>query len=149
MYNIYMKTVRYFTLVSLFVVPFFILAQTSTPADTLQKQIDSLVMDRMGSLPTPDQIRSNGIRDNLQTRINPQNPGPGENVQMSIESFLTDLDKATITWTLNGKVAEKGMGKSLFTFKNGFSVVILSAKLFCRFCKLTSEDLSESSLIIT
>lgn len=125
-----MKTVRYFTLVSLFVVPFFILAQTSTPADTLQKQIDSLVMDRMGSLPTPDQIRSNGIRDNLQTRINPQNPGPGENVQMSIESFLTDLDKATITWTLNGKVAEKGMGKSSFTFKNGTSGTTTHLSIF-------------------
>ena len=39
-----------------------------------------------------------------------ENPKPGQSVDVYIESYLFDLSSASIVWTVNGKVSNKGVG---------------------------------------
>lgn len=49
----------------------------------------------------------------------PENPTPNQSVTVEIESYITNLDAAQITWSLNGSIAESGAGKKSLTFKTG------------------------------
>jgi hypothetical protein len=62
------------------------------------------------------------VRDtDISTTVNPEMPGPIQNVDISITSFATDLDKAQIVWVLNGQIVLSGVGKKSFSFKTGES----------------------------
>lgn len=114
-------------------VPLFAFAQTSTttatstaeqpvdPTAVFQNQIDQLILNRINLLPKLEDIRKNAISDNLDVQINPKNPGPNEKVAIKIASFLSDMNKATISWALNGRVVLQGIGKTSFSFQNGAS----------------------------
>lgn len=104
--------------------PVFAFAQTATttaeqPKSELQQQIDQLISDRMKFMPSLSEVRAKSIRDYLDIKTVPQNPGPLETVRVSVESYLSDLNKATIVWSLNGKVLDRGIGKKSFSFQNG------------------------------
>lgn len=106
--------------------PFFVFAQTTTTAvqptqgtSELQRQIDQLMQGRLDMLPKIEDTRTSAIRDNLDIKTTPQKPGPLETVRVSIESYLSDLNKATIGWALNGKLIERGIGRKVFSFQNG------------------------------
>ncbi|OIP66699.1 MAG: hypothetical protein COV32_02960 [Candidatus Yonathbacteria bacterium CG10_big_fil_rev_8_21_14_0_10_43_136] len=114
--------------------PIFAFAQTSTTtaeqpdsADVLrenarlenQRLIDNFLNENMMLIPTEKAIRSSSIHDYLEINTSPKSPSPNEIVKVSVESYLTDLNKATIRWSLNGKVIASGIGKKSFTFKNG------------------------------
>ncbi len=43
-------------------------------------------------------------------QLNPQSPRPNATVVVKISAIGTDIDSATITWTVNGKVFKKGKG---------------------------------------
>lgn len=106
--------------------PLFTFAQTSTttaeqPVSQLQQQIDQLIRDRMNSMPTAGEIRASSISNYLEVKTVPENPGPSEMVSVSIESYLADLNKSTISWSLNGKVVDRGIGRKSFSFQNGLS----------------------------
>lgn len=45
----------------------------------------------------------------------PTNPKPLEQVQLTVSSFSTDLNRSSITWTLNGRLIESGTGKTRVT----------------------------------
>lgn len=112
--------------IALFLSPLFAFAQTTTAADqptndTLEQQINQLIQDRKNAIPTASDIRKNAVTGYLDIKTNPQNPGPGETVHITITSYLTDLSKATITWSINGKISDKGAGKTSFSFQNGVS----------------------------
>ena len=64
-------------------------------------------------------MQANAIRDYLEVKTVPQNPNPDETVRVSIESYLSDLNKAMIVWSLDGKTASQGIGKKTFSFQNG------------------------------
>ncbi|HRH31079.1 MAG TPA: hypothetical protein PK950_00235 [Candidatus Paceibacterota bacterium] len=66
-------------------------------------------------LTNPGAIRDNDINVDLI----PEVPGPNQNVKMSVSSYATNLNKATITWTLNGKQSLSGVGKTTFSFTTG------------------------------
>jgi len=105
-------------------VPSFVSAQLSTttavqPTNDLQQQIDQLVQDRINAIPKIEDIRVKSIKDYLEVTTLPKNPGPLEMVQVSLQSYLTDLNKATITWTLNGKIVKSGTGEWSLSFQNG------------------------------
>jgi hypothetical protein len=55
----------------------------------------------------------------LSTTITPEFPRPNEFVTISIENYGTDLNAATIRWSLNGKVVLEGVGKKKFSFDVG------------------------------
>lgn len=42
----------------------------------------------------------------------PTAPAPYQNVTIIAESYLTDLNRAVITWTVNGKQVDRGVGKT-------------------------------------
>ncbi len=86
-----------------------------------EAQLRAFTQDQLKLIPTPAQIRTNAIRDYLDVKYSPQNPGPDEVVTVTVESYLSDLNKAMMTWSINGKVVESGIGKMSFSFKNGAS----------------------------
>ena len=51
--------------------------------------------------------------------INPVSPKSGEGVLATVSTHSTDLNKANISWSLNGKVAFAGVGKKDFSFAMG------------------------------
>ncbi len=51
--------------------------------------------------------------------MNPENPGPNELVNVSISSFSTDLNAASITWKINNKTIKSGKGVKTFSFSTG------------------------------
>lgn len=48
--------------------------------------------------------------DGVEIRTNPSTPSPLENVTVSVESFNTDLNAASIVWVIDGKNYAKGTG---------------------------------------
>lgn len=51
--------------------------------------------------------------------FSPEIPGPNTTVSAQFITYSFDADRANITWTLNNKVALKGMGEKNFSFKTG------------------------------
>lgn len=123
-----MYPLRFLALSFFVAVPFFVFAQTTTTAEQpvredqiLRQQIDELTTSRLNLLPKLTDIRALAIRDLLDVKVSPSNPGPNETVRITIESYISDMNKATIIWSLNGSVALQGVGKTSFSFKNGAS----------------------------
>src|SRR5690606_10591875 len=60
------------------------------------------------------------IRDNdIAVDFSPAVPGPNQNVKITLSSFATDLNKAAITWSVDGKESLSGTGKTSFSFTTG------------------------------
>jgi len=53
--------------------------------------------------------------------LKPENPGPNSSVTATIQSFSVDLNKAKISWFVNGKTIATGTGKINFDFTTGQS----------------------------
>lgn len=51
-----------------------------------------------------------GFEEQISINLYPSFPKPNQEVQIYLESYSTDLDKATITWTRDGKTILKGLG---------------------------------------
>lgn len=118
-YNIYMNSLRFLVVSVLFALPFFAFAQTSTTGSSYQDTINKLLEDQKKLLSQQSELQKNAVGSYLDVKINPQLPGPGASVRITIESYLTDLYKANITWSVDGKVIERGTGRSTFVFQNG------------------------------
>lgn len=54
---------------------------------------------------------NSALNTNLSISLSPQNPTPGEQVVVSLQSYSLDLDRAKITWSINGieKRVEQGL----------------------------------------
>jgi len=44
----------------------------------------------------------------------PENPAPGENVSISLNSYSSNLDSVSISWSVNGQNILSGIGKKIF-----------------------------------
>ena len=53
--------------------------------------------------------------EDVRVIVNPSSPRPGEIVEISLESYITDLNQAEIVWQINGKVERQGMGEKAIT----------------------------------
>lgn len=51
--------------------------------------------------------------------IIPPNPAPGESVTINLNSYSIDLNSSTITWLINGKNVQSGIGKKSYTLSTG------------------------------
>jgi hypothetical protein len=69
----------------------------------------------LGLLTNPGAIRDNDIAVDLIPAV----PGPNQNVKIELSSYSTNMNKATITWSLNGKQSLTGIGKTSFSFTTG------------------------------
>ncbi len=47
----------------------------------------------------------------------PQNPNPGETVNISLNSYANNLDSVLISWSVDGKSSTSGIGKKTFSVK--------------------------------
>ena len=65
-------------------------------------------------LPAQAQMTTTGSID-LSTSVD--NPTPGEDVLITARSYSTNINAATVTWTVNGKVAAHGVGLTTLTVK--------------------------------
>lgn len=113
-----MNSLRFFIISSLFILPFFVFAQTATN-QSYQDIIDKLLEQRNQETAQQSEFQISAVSAYLDVKINPKVPGPNVPVQITIESYLTDLYKANISWALNGNVISKGFGRTSFTFQNG------------------------------
>jgi len=59
------------------------------------------------------------IGNSLNLILSPEHPKANERVDVRLESFATNLDRAEITWLLDGKTVEQGAGKTKFSFTTG------------------------------
>ncbi len=55
----------------------------------------------------------------LSVKISPELPEPGDRVVVDIESFVTDLDRSRITWTLDGTQLSQQIGQKEVSFTAG------------------------------
>lgn len=60
-----------------------------------------------------------GTGDEVSIRIFPTNPAANQTIDMDASSLRTDINRATISWVLNGKTEKKGIGEKTFQFQNG------------------------------
>lgn len=49
-------------------------------------------------------------QNDLSIYSSPKHPKPNESVEIFIESYTTNLDQATMTWSINGKTERRGAG---------------------------------------
>lgn len=61
------------------------------------------------------QIRSTDI----VLSVLPHYPNPNQNVNATLSSHSTNLDKANISWSVNSQEMSRGIGKKSFSFKSG------------------------------
>lgn len=54
-----------------------------------------------------------GMGGDFMVNFAPSDPVPGENVSVRMESYSFDIDRSVITWQVDGKVVEQGMGKKI------------------------------------
>jgi len=51
----------------------------------------------------------------ISVNLAPENPAPGENVNITLSSYTNDLDSVLISWSMNGKNVSSGIGKKSFS----------------------------------
>ncbi len=127
-----MNLVRFFALV-FFALPFFSFAQTETstavqPLDFLEeyKAIQSrsakILEDyTLQSVPTAKELETMTTTADITIKTTPEYPGPNETIKAVVTGYLSDLNRATIIWSINGKIVDQGVGKKTFSFQNGES----------------------------
>ncbi|MFA5841614.1 MAG: hypothetical protein WC835_01460 [Candidatus Paceibacterota bacterium] len=65
-------------------------------------------------------VSAQGIgTDPVLVEMEPEFPKPEETVSIKLTSYSTDLDRAKIVWTLNGKTVKSGVGGKTFSFGMG------------------------------
>ncbi|HZS43236.1 MAG TPA: hypothetical protein VFA52_03410 [Candidatus Paceibacterota bacterium] len=60
-----------------------------------------------------------GLEEQINIKVNPENPAPSQLVNLSLEAFGTDLNRADISWLVNGVVQKNGVGATSFEFTTG------------------------------
>lgn len=51
----------------------------------------------------------------ILVNVAPENPAPGENVNITLKSYVDNLDIVSISWSVNGKNVSSGIGKKSFS----------------------------------
>ncbi|MDD4989179.1 MAG: hypothetical protein PHV42_02010 [Candidatus Pacebacteria bacterium] len=57
--------------------------------------------------------------NSISLSIQPTTPEPSSQVDAIVESYLFDLNKSKISWTINGSLKQTGIGKTAFSFTTG------------------------------
>ncbi|MBX4210775.1 hypothetical protein KW783_02260 [Candidatus Parcubacteria bacterium] len=59
------------------------------------------------------------VRPNVNLIVTPQSVAPNQHVTFSIESFSFDINSATVSWFINGKLIKKAVGEKTFNVTVG------------------------------
>lgn len=68
--------------------------------------------------------------EDFEIRLTPEYPEPNTTTKAKIVSFTFNVDASNITWSLNGKIIEQGLGKKEVEFETGNIGSILSLSVF-------------------
>ena len=60
-----------------------------------------------------------GETGGVTIRTTPTNLGPNQFATAILESYSTDINRANISWFLNGKLEKEGVGEKTLLFKTG------------------------------
>lgn len=105
--------------------PLFAFAQATTTSDNLDNSIQKTIDDYRNYLseviPNEQEIISRAVLEGLEVTTAPKKPNPYDPVTLTIQSYSTDLNKATITWSVNNNIILSGIGEKKILFKNGQS----------------------------
>lgn len=83
--------------------------------------------------------------ENFTLKVTPGSPGPNESVIAKVESYSTDLDGATIIWSINNKIVASGIGNKKINFTTG--PVNSAIRLQVNVTTVTGGNLSRSLTI--
>src|SRR4051812_29947296 len=73
-----------------------------------------LVFALQGTITHAD-FTSDPTTQSVQVTVSPENPVANSAVSFKVTSYLSDLDRASITWYVNGKRISSGTGLRNFT----------------------------------
>ncbi len=62
----------------------------------------------------------------------PESPKSFETITFKLKSFTIDLNRAVISWTVNGKTALSGIGKTSFSFQSGKAGTSYNVDIFVK-----------------
>ncbi len=113
------RTLLVTLLCTLFLSPAFAFAQTTGTSQSYDDLINQLLQQRQQDAQNPTELQKSAIGGYLDVKVNPSIPRPNVPVTITVESYLTDLYKANLSWSMNGVVMLRGTGKTSFTFQNG------------------------------
>lgn len=65
-------------------------------------------------IPAFSYAQTTGGIDSIELRLTPENPAPNESISLRVEGYLSDLNKATISWIVDGKQISSGIGQTSF-----------------------------------
>lgn len=116
-----------------------------------ESDLQKLIEEKTKQILTPAEIEKKAIGDYLDIKVNPKSPGPNEPVRITIESYLSDLQKATMEWSLNGKVVSRGIARTVFNFQNGPSgkPTVVSVTITTNMGKVITKEFSFSPVGVT
>jgi len=116
---------KIFLIFTLFV--FIVIPTISTGQTATQEQLEALTPEQRAAYENSLRIiraaqnkrNTNpdvpaGINEQISFEFLPAIPLPGQAFTISIESFSSDLDKASITWLVNGQISLQGIGEKRF-----------------------------------
>jgi len=77
-----------------------------------------------------DSVSIAPLSGDFEIRMTPEHPGANTNVEATVISFSFDVDSSNITWTLNGKIIEQGVGAKTIEFQMGNIGSMFSLSVF-------------------
>lgn len=66
-----------------------------------------------------DPIQTGIITQQISSTVVPENPTENQDVTISLTAYGTNLNVATISWSVNGSLIQKGVGMTQFTLNSG------------------------------
>lgn len=71
------------------------------------------------------------LQEQIDITVTPENPSPGQTVNISVDAYGTDLNHATISWTIDGKLSKSEKGARMFNIvaKKAGSPTTISIKI--------------------
>jgi hypothetical protein len=80
-----------------------------------------IAVGTLASAQSFDPIGTGVINQQITSTMSPENPAPGQSVTITLAAYGTNLNNATISWSVNGSVAQRGTGLTQFTLIAGKS----------------------------
>ncbi len=71
------------------------------------------------SIPAHAQLNVGLSPADISTDVEPTNPGPFQQISVTIDSYATDLNGVSISWVVNGKKVVSGIGKKGISLTTG------------------------------
>lgn len=103
--------------------PVFVFAQSTTTSDVssliqqIQQQQQALDFSSVQDLFDKNTGLPIGVEEQISVKLDATYPRPNQTITARVESYATNLNKAQISWAINGKLIEKGIGMTSFSFK--------------------------------